>query len=313
MPQTWRQVPDSLDTFSSLPTWASDDPDLGRFAHEFCEVRAIGRGDFANVYRARHKVDQRVYALKVQSGLTLSASQASWKEASALTLLAARTDPCPNLLRYYDSWFEDSRLHLQLELCECSLRDKMIERARGSIGCDDKSSSTDLGLVGSVVDARFGEEELTLVLREVACGLEALHGAGLVHLDIKPDNILHRDCYKIADFGLAVSSTATRDEVVEGDCRYVSKELLQGRYDHLPKADIFSLGLVCYELLTNPVPLPQNGAAWHRLRNGALDLDTQPLPPLSPPLLALLRSLVYADAVERPLSREVTRQLVELA
>merc|ERR550537_1506339 len=95
---------------------------------------------------------------------------------------------CPHVVRYYSSWLEDGRLHIQTELCECSLRDRLTTR---------KTEQPS--------DPRFKEAEILEVLRHVATGLKVLHDLGFVHLDIKPDNILvsrgDRAVYKIVDLG----------------------------------------------------------------------------------------------------------------
>ena len=71
------------------------------------------------------------------------------------------------------------------------------------------------------------------------CQLQLLsrHSLQIVHLDIKPDNILvgrHQGCYKIADLGLAAAAMGTGcDDITEGDCRYLAKEVLRGELRNL--------------------------------------------------------------------------------
>ncbi|CAJ1405153.1 unnamed protein product [Effrenium voratum] len=158
---------------------------------------------------------------------------------------------CPYIVRYYSSWLEDGRLHIQTELCDGSLRGRLKQRQ-------------------DLLNPKFSEPEILEVLRHVASGLRVLHGLGFAHLDIKPDNILVSRCYKIGDLGLASAAMGTGcDDITEGDCRYLAKEVLQGDLSELPKADVFSLGLVLYELATNPTPLPSNGEEWQLLRHDA--------------------------------------------
>merc|ERR1712129_647288 len=86
-------------------------------------------------------------------------------------------------------------------------------------------------------------------------------------------------CYKVADLGLVTSASGAGGfvDTTEGHCRYLAKELLRGTNVDLPKADVFSLGLVCYEAITNPMPLPCRGDAWHSLRDGQLKEELLPL------------------------------------
>lgn len=90
-------------------------------------------------------------------------------------------------------------------------------------------------------------------------------------------------------------------QVEEGDCRYLPVEILQDDYRHLPKADIFALGLTALEA-AGAGPLPKNGAEWHSIRNKQLPKLPQVLPR---DLLDLLRSMIDPDPVLRPTAIQV--------
>jgi len=279
----WRRRPPSDDEGV-----ITEDQNDGRFAREFCGVTVIGKGQFSTVYRAQHRIDQCLYAVKKTTRISRGLRRAQLREVFALANVSMEEEGCPNIVRYYSSWMEDGRLHIQTELCECSLRDRMAQRRR-------KEPS----------DPAFSPTEIVKVLQHVANGLKVLHSCGFVHLDIKPDNILvsrnqrENGRYKIADLGLAAAAIGSGcDDISEGDCRYLAREVLRGNLSDLPKADVFSLGLLLYELSTNPKPLPCNGEEWHRLREGHLELDL--LSHLPEPLLALLQSMVHALPAERP-------------
>merc|ERR1719262_1173132 len=167
-------------------------------------------------------------------------------------------------------------------------------------------------------DPRLSQEQLSVVIRDVCTGLAVMHGKNLVHLDVKPENILvkhllptpSRDSsmpskiHKIADLGLATAAMGSGcDEINEGDSRYLAREVLQGNFSDLTKADVFSLGLTSYELATNPKELPVNGEEWHRLRDGCIEDCFASH--LSPSMLALIRCMVHPVAAERPLCIEV--------
>jgi len=288
---SWRRRPPSEDQGPGL------DQNEGRFEREFCGVTAIGKGQFSIVYRAQNRIDQCHYAVKKTTKISQGLRRTQLREVFALANVSMEAEGCPNIVRYYSSWVEDGRLHIQTELCQGSLRDSLAQRCRLE---SEKRN--------------FAEAELVRVLRHVANGLRMLHQCGFVHLDIKPDNILvgrnpaekcSGCCYKIADLGLAVAAMGSGcDDISEGDCRYLAKEVLRGDLSDLPKADVFSLGLVCYELATNPKPLPCNGEEWHRLREGHFEIDS--FAPLSQPLVVLLRRMVHATPAERPPCEEIT-------
>eukprot|EP00931_Biecheleriopsis_adriatica_P060695 TRINITY_DN36465_c0_g1_i1.p1 TRINITY_DN36465_c0_g1~~TRINITY_DN36465_c0_g1_i1.p1 ORF type:complete len:497 (+),score=127.35 TRINITY_DN36465_c0_g1_i1:61-1551(+) len=265
---------------------AGRDKNEGRLKQEFCDVQAIGKGQFSTVYKARNRVDQCLYAVKKTTQIARGLRQTQLKEVFALANVSMEAAGCPHIVRYYSSWLEDGRLHIQTELCECSLRDSLLQRQKEEPR-----------------DPRFKEQEVVEVLRHVAAGLKVLHGLGFVHLDIKPDNILRargeKGIYKIADLGLAAAAMGTGcDDISEGDCRYLAKEVLRGHLSDLPKADVFSLGLVIYELCTNPKALPCNGPEWQQLREGNLEVEL--LPAMAAPLVALLKSMVLFQPEKRP-------------
>lgn len=77
-------------------------------------------------------------------------------------------------------------------------------------------------------------------LREILLALQLVHGKGMVHLDIKPDNVfVQSGLYKLGDFGLA--GIATSMDVEEGDSRYMSRDMLQGGQRDLTKVSELSL------------------------------------------------------------------------
>ena len=172
---------------------------------------------------------------------------------------------------------------------------------------------------GHTLHERLRKEELTLretldVGLQVAAALSAAHGAGIVHRDIKPDNIMLRDdgLVKVLDFGLAKlsvrravatgSEDATRKPltnpgVVMGTVSYMSPEQARGK-EIDGRSDIWSLGVVLYEMLTGQTPFAAE--TMNDSIAAILTKDPPALPPGAPPeLQRIIRKTLQKSADER--------------
>lgn len=106
---------------------------------------------------------------------------------------------------------------------------------------------------------------------QIAKALQFIHERGIAHLDVKPDNIYVKNgVYKLGDFGCATLIDKSLP-IEEGDARFMPREILNERYDHLDKADIFSLGVAIYELIRGS-SLPESGPQLVNVKEGKLPL-----------------------------------------
>jgi serine/threonine-protein kinase len=112
-------------------------------------------------------------------------------------------------------------------------------------------------------DARFGLKEIGELIRQLLDGLGYAHGLGVIHRDIKPSNILVNDDgrLKLTDFGIARidSSTLTQVGEIMGSPGYMSPEQFLGT-EIDARGDIYSVGIITYELLTGRRPFTGNNA-----------------------------------------------------
>ncbi|KAG0725128.1 Wee1-like protein kinase [Chionoecetes opilio] len=118
------------------------------------------------------------------------------------------------------------------------------------------------------------------------------------HIYFSPSPLLRHFLVLQSDLGHVTS--VVNPQVEEGDCRYLPKEILHEDFSHLPKADIFALGLTLYEAARGE-PLPLNGDEWHAIRNGEL----RPLPGYSLDLQLLLKQMVQVDPAARPTASQL--------
>ena len=201
-------------------------------------LEVLGRGGMGVVYRARQTSLDREVALKILS-VSAEAGDAFAGRFAIEAKALARLDH-PNIVTVYDFGVAGGYYYLMMELVEgVNLRQAMRS---GAIG-----SGSALGVVSQVCGA-----------------LQFAHDEGIVHRDIKPENILVDPSgrVKIADFGLAKilgrEADATRltdSGLTMGTAHYMAPEQVEHPKDVDHRADIYSVGVVFYELLTGELPL----------------------------------------------------------
>ena len=225
---------DATDPPRGEPAGAGD-PMVGRLLDGRYRISGrIARGGMATVYEAMDLRLDRTVAVKVMHpGLGDDDEFANRFVSEARS--AARLSH-PNVVAVYDQGNEDGSVFLAMELVPGhTLRDTIGKEA-------PMSPSRALALLEPVVSA-----------------LAAAHRAGLVHRDVKPENVLIADDgrVKVADFGLAKAVSATTQHtatgVLIGTVSYIAPELVvEGRSD--ARADVYAVGVILYELLTGSKP-----------------------------------------------------------
>ncbi|PLS84828.1 MAG: hypothetical protein CYG60_15825, partial [Actinobacteria bacterium] len=151
-------------------------------------------------------------------------------------------------------------------------------------------------------EGRLRPEEAARIAAKVALALHEAHGKGLVHRDVKPQNVLLDEAGepKVTDFGIALAATSastalTRTAMIVGTARYLSPEQAKGDVA-TEKSDLYSLGIVLYEMLTGRVPFDADNPVALALKH----VTEQPPPPHS---LAPRVSPALEDATLRFLSK----------
>lgn len=282
---------------------------ISRYHQEFHELELIGTGQFGAVYKCINRLDGCIYAVKKSTKPV--AGSAFEKTALNEVYAHAVLGKHQHVVRYYSAWAENNHMVIQNEYCNGgSLQDMLDEDPNHTLP----------------------EPELRRLLLHVAEGLRYIHSMHLVHLDIKPANIFisrekklahinydsaddgfeelddsATECeevtYKIGDLGHVTS--ITNPQVEEGDCRYLPTEILQEEFGHLPKADIFALGLTMFEAAGGGT-LPKNGDEWHAIRRGELPT----LPHCSRDFNDLLKLMIDPNAELRPTAIQIIQHRV---
>lgn len=301
---------DSNNTSSQLPSSSLPNTTIinnhnynnnsNRFDDDFELLTTLGSGSFGMVYKAKSRLDGCMYAIKAAHNECRSRNdrERMLMEVYALAALSDLPDPSTiHIVRYHQAWMQDNRLYIQNELCSSSLLDLL----RMNYFEDNVDNSV------NVEKENAKELKKFKLLREMLLALKLVHEHGMVHLDIKPENIFVKndDQFKLGDFGLANSATTT-EEVEEGDSRYMSRELLLGggNQEDLTKSDIFSLGITMYEVCSRK-KLPANGQQWQDLRNGLIVFDGDGVSPTSNDMQQIVRQMMCQDFRGRPSAVEL--------
>ncbi len=202
-------------------------------AGRFELVEVVGSGGMASVYRAYDRLLERPVAVKILHGHYLSDEEAVerfQREARSAAQLAH-----PNIVTVIDRGEDDGRPYIVFEYVEGENLKQLVQR-EGALP------------VGTVIDLGI----------QIAQALEAAHERGVVHRDIKPQNVLlaEEGRVKVTDFGIARSRGTeglTLTGTIMGTSDYIAPEQAKGEPSG-EASDVYSLGVVLFELLTGKVP-----------------------------------------------------------
>ena len=264
---------------------------LGRILSGRYELEEkIGSGGMAEVYCAHDNSLDRLVAVKILHEAyrnDLEFVEKFTDEAKAAARLAH-----PNIVNIYDVGIDGIDHYIVMEYVQGnSLKDKL--RQEGAL---------------DILTA-------TKISKDIANGLAHAHAHNLVHCDIKPHNILMTPDgrAKIADFGIAraiTESTMTYSGNVVGSVHYFSPEQAQGT-SITPKSDVYSLGIVMYEMLTNKLPFNGENPVSIAMKH----IEEEPAPPSSirpeiPPMLeAIILRAMNKNPELRPSSFDMIQAL----
>jgi serine/threonine protein kinase len=250
----------------------SDITQLGRYKI----LGELGRGAMGVVYRAEDPVLDRQLAIKTVSVPADDQDRREYEARFTQEARAAGKLGHPGIVTIYDVGREGGMVYMAMELLE----------------------GVDLG--AEAANRRFSVQEAVSIAERVADALSFAHDRGVVHRDIKPPNIMliGGGRVKIMDFGIArmrSSDLKTQTGLMMGTPRYMSPEQVAGRpVDH--RSDIFSLGTVLYELLTDTKLFAGNDAT--EIMYNVSQLRPVPLSRINRKVPAML-DLVVAKALEK--------------
>ena len=202
-------------------------------ANRYEIISLIGQGGMADVYKAKDIILNRIVAIKIlreklsHDAMTLVRFQ---REASAASRLSH-----PNVVDIYDVGESDGMHYIVMEFIRGRTLKQLIQQ-RGALRVSESIK----------------------IMTQLTSAIDHAHKHNIIHRDIKPQNVLVKDdgTVKITDFGIAIANDAvqlTLNNAVMGSAHYLAPETAQGK-EPTAQVDIYSLGIVFYELLTGDVP-----------------------------------------------------------
>ncbi|CAD8057587.1 unnamed protein product [Paramecium sonneborni] len=262
---------------------------LTDFHTQYTLLRQIGFGSSAQVYIGRSNYNQQLYAIKrVQKHYSVKQKQFEQELALHNEIQIMKELNHPNIISFYSVFETNKHINIVLELIQGG---ELLKQ----------------GQYKSIRDAR-------IVAKQLALCLDYMHQKGIMHRDLKPQNILCKSSsldVLIADFGLATYIKEQKQQYYRcGTTGYVAPEVLlykEGSKMYNEKCDIFSLGVIFYQLIFNTHPFKDSTKAGMLKRNLAADykLDEQTKVPQS--CKDLIASMLRMNPKQRPSASQILR------
>jgi len=240
-------------------------------------ISRIGDGGMAVVYKAQDLILDRYCAIKIlrqQFSMDDAFIRRFRREAEAVASLSH-----PNIVNIYDIGEEEDLYYIVMEYIDGTTLKTYIKNF-----------------------APVPPENAVFVLKQIASAIEQAHQYGIIHRDIKPQNILidDQDHVKVTDFGIAMgltSTTITYTNSIMGSAHYISPEQARGEKATV-KSDIYAFGIVMYEMLTGQLPFSGDSPVSVALKH----LNDEIIPPrdLNADILPSLENIIFKALDKNP-------------
>jgi len=256
---------------------------IGRTLHNFRIISVIGEGGMGVVYLAEHRELPKRFAIKSLSS-ALSGDprfrERFYREAQNQALLDH-----PNIVQVTDFFEEDNQFFLVMEYVDGQDLSKLIKTR-----------------------SKLSQKEAVSIFVDILKGVEFAHSKGIIHRDVKPSNVLidKSGRARIMDFGIAILAGAGNERLTAtgtavGSPWYMSPEQIRHPQDVDRRSDIYSLGIVLYEMLTGEVPF--DGETDFSIKdqqiNSPVPDPRRKNPEISPELVRIIVEAMAKDPRER--------------
>jgi serine/threonine protein kinase len=263
----------------------STDPLIGKTLGDYTVVDILGHGGMARVYRGFDKKLNRYAAVKViEAHLIASPDQDEYRQRFQNEARAIARLNHPNIVGVYQFDQVGTIYYMAMSFIE---------------GRDLRSHLRDYARKNTYMPY----SEVLRVIRDIGSALDYAHREGVIHRDIKPSNIMVTSEGRavLTDFGLALSVSEGTVGNTFGSAHYIAPEQAVSSAQAVPQSDLYSLGVVLFEMLTNSVPFNDQNAMSVALKH----LNEQPQPPsrLNPNLSPRADQVVIRSLDKTPAKR----------
>jgi len=253
---------------------------IGKTISHYKLLDELGRGGMGVVYRAEDTVLKRIVAIKILRPLSLSANEDNFRFLREARSAAALNHP--NICTIYETGKYETRPFIVMEYVEgISLKEWITSRSHPNV-----------------------RDSLAYAL-QIAAGLQAAHKKGIIHRDMKCDNVMVNDLgiAKIMDFGLAKQqgcTQVTKEGTALGTVAYMSPEQACGKQID-QRTDIWSFGVMLYEMVTGQLPFP--GEYEHAVLYSILNEEPELPTALQPEVPVELEQIILKAITKAPEKR----------
>lgn len=280
------------ETFMSIP-----DPLIGRQLGDYGIVDLLGRGGMARVYRGYDEKLDRYAAVKViDAALMATDSEEEYRQRFLREARAIARLRHPSIVGIYSFGDIDNLYYMVMEFVEGRDLAVMLRENGG---------------------ASFTPAQILRVIHDISGALDYAHAGGVIHRDIKPSNIMVRpDGHAVlTDFGLALSVPEGSMGNTFGSAHYIAPEQAISSAQAVPQSDLYSLGVVLFQMLTGRVPFDDPSAMTVALKHLS-DPPPSPRdfnPAISEAVEAVVLKMLEKEPQDRYRSGEAFARALEVA
>ncbi|HVU13365.1 MAG TPA: protein kinase [Phototrophicaceae bacterium] len=271
------------------------DPLIGKQLGDYRIVDMLGRGGMAHVYRGYDQKLQRYAAVKViDSNLLAKDNEGEYRERFQREARAVAKLNHPNIVGVYQFGEVGALYYMAMVFLD--------GRDLGYILKDHVAAGT-----------LMPHEQVLRIIHDIAGALDYAHAGGVIHRDIKPSNIMvtTEERAVLTDFGLALSVPEGTLGNTFGSAHYIAPEQAISSANAVPQSDLYSLGVVLFQMLTGKVPFDDPSAMSVALKHLS---DPPPSPrSLNPSLSPAVEKVVLKSLEKEPSKRYQTGALMTQA